>query len=331
LAISTARLPDIGTAPSHTPIAVCSQALLNVGDTQANWQRKLFKYGAGVIIGTHVLATILAVFVLALHAAHQPSGTSGALEGESSAAAHAPVVIIRGLLGFELVSLAIGFCVHQILHLTHACDRWAMSRLVAEVARSVQAFGGVHVYLEHLFALPFPAELRPLLRTINVLHLRSARTDKAPWEEKRKTYVEMRLTSPIGQIEYYTRNASRAAHWLKFYQWTFFVCSLGAILSTATKLALIHRDDEHVKAALGGLAIALPVLAVAALSLAAAMDLEARKHTYGEMLEFLHEQKNRLNQAPTERDFVRLLLETESRLLGETTNWHSRRSFTGVA
>ena len=48
-------------------------------------------------------------------------------------------------------------------------------------------------------------------------------------------------------------------------------------------------------------------------------------------LEFLKEQVHHLHEAGTESDFQRLLIETESRLLGEIANWYSRRAFTGVA
>ena len=85
------------------------------------------------------------------------------------------------------------------------------------------------------------------------------------------------------------------------------------------------------KAVLGFFGVVLPVVAVAALSLAAANDLEARSHTFSEMHSFLVEQSRRLADAHSEREFSNLLTETESRLLGETATWYSRRSFTGVA
>ena len=344
-----------------------------LGDAQANWQRKLFKWVASIIIGTHVLATILAVIVLASHVTKDHTTvnpTMSVADDETPASAkHVEKrrarpdlweAVIPWLLVLELASLLVGFGVHYFLHHSHACDRkvtraannaasrqcetysraqwWAMSRLAAEVARSVMAFGSVHVYLEYLFALPFPSALRPLLRTINVLHLRGARRDSADWESKRNRYVAMRLTGEEGQINYYRNTAARARRWLHLFQWTFLVCSGDAIAAMFVKLLVIavnryldHDNPAVVTGTLGGLAITLPVLAVAALSLAAAMDLEARKHTYAEMLAFLEEQKDRMNQAATERDFVRLLLETESRLLGEIANWFSRRSFTGVA
>jgi hypothetical protein len=72
------------------------------------------------------------------------------------------------------------------------------------------------------------------------------------------------------------------------------------------------------------------VLAVAALSLAASLDLEALVHTYSDILAFLEKQEGWLTEAVSEREFAKLALETESHLLGETATWASRRSFKGV-
>jgi hypothetical protein len=67
------------------------------------------------------------------------------------------------------------------------------------------------------------------------------------------------------------------------------------------------------------------------MSLAAAFDLEARLHTYEEMVRFLESQRRWLAEACTEFEFASLVRETESRLLGESVTWYSRRAFTGVA
>ncbi len=45
----------------------------------------------------------------------------------------------------------------------------------------------------------------------------------------------------------------------------------------------------------------------------------------------LKAQRPLLQQTESPREFVSLLQETESRLLGEVAGWYSRRSFTGVA
>ena len=76
----------------------------------------------------------------------------------------------------------------------------------------------------------------------------------------------------------------------------FFLAALGAFVATSAKLTLLLGDwhtPHMVPLILGSLAILLPVIAVGALSRAASFDLEAR-------------------------------------LLGETANWYSRRSFTSV-
>ena len=74
----------------------------------------------------------------------------------------------------------------------------------------------------------------------------------------------------------------------------------------------------------------LPVRSVAALSLAASFDLEGRRHTYEEMLHAMETPRALIEGASSEREFVALVLQTETRLVGENVNWFSRRAFTGV-
>lgn len=104
---------------------------------------------------------------------------------------------------------------------------------------------------------------------------------------------------------------------------------------TAAKLTLLlnhlHGSEASLLKVLGTLAVALPVLAVAALTWSAALDTEARLHTFTETLEFLEEQLVAIREARSGYEFNRLLLETETRLLGETASWFSRRSYIGVS
>ena len=88
---------------------------------------------------------------------------------------------------------------------------------------------------------------------------------------------------------------------------------------------------ELMTTASGFLAIVLPLVAVAALSLAGAHDFDARAATYRDMHTFLRSQKARLTKAATQHELARLVLETEYRLLGETVTWYSRRLFAAVA
>lgn len=148
----------------------------------------------------------------------------------------------------------------------------------------------------------------------------------------------MRKPSKNAQIPYNQGTNARAASYLKLAQHVFYTASFTAVLAALAKL-LTKCDCLSVSDAfkaplisgLGCIAIIFPVLAVAALSLAAAFDLEAKSHTSEEMVAFLEGQARLLENATTSREFAKLLIETESRLLGETVNWYARRSFVGVA
>lgn len=317
-AIAAATLPEKAPVTREPDIADFARGLKDLGSGQAKLEKTLFKIAALIIILAHVAATLLAVLALKL---------SGA--------------IIPWLLGIELVLLGAGFCIHLFLHNTHRVERWALSRLAAEVARSVTSIGPFHIYLEHFFSLPFPPSLRPLLRTISDLHLRStAATKRDSWEPMRDSYVKHRLLSPEhkAQIPFNQDTYRRADFWLKIARRTFAIASPAAFCSTLLKLLTLcgwitsdHDFSHALSSVFGILAIMLPVIAVAALSLASAFDLEAGRATSEEMLEFLNEQKVLLENASSHCEFSRLLIETESRLLGETVNWYARRSFVGVA
>jgi hypothetical protein len=302
-------------------------ALKSFGTRLADTKRNFFKNIAGLIIGAHLLATICAVIAVILKDVSE--------------------VTITLILGIEVILLASGFIIHQYLHHSHACRIWAISRVIGEIARSVQAVGRHHLHLSYLFHLPFPRSLNPLLHTLNVLHLifsnPSARDD---WQRNRNEYLHKRLSDPQGgQMEYNRVTKVRAARQLKRAQLTFLTCSIVALAATLLKIAISSAGvamllpDIGISAgmiigiskAAGFLAIVSPVLAVGALSLAAAFDLEARLHISEEMLADLEDLDKWMADATSEREFTRLLLETEARLLGETATWYSRRSFTGVA
>jgi len=312
--IECAGPPPDGQPDHPVGIVEFTSALKAIASTQARWQRRLFQWIAFVIIGTHVVATVCAL---------------GALKMYGTAA-------IPWLLGAELALLATGFGVHRYLHGSRACQEWAMSRLVAEIARSSDAVGTLPVHLGYLFVLPFPEDVRGMLKTINVLHLRRARSAAAaPWEPTRDGYVESRLGL---QSQYHRSTQDRAGRWLRTAHWAFIGFSTAAFVATLAKL-LVHLagipvPDEHtplVESALGFAAILFPVLAVSALSLAAAFDVEASFHVSSDMTAFVTAQAQRLRDAASPREFATLLLETERHLVGETAIWYSRRAFTGVA
>jgi hypothetical protein len=186
-----------------------------------------------------------------------------------------------------------------------------------------------------------------------VLHLAEVQTRSTPaWTETRDRYVRERIEDRgSGQLPYYTRSTRQAEGWLHLAHRAFFVASLLAFAATLLKLILVSisadsNDPSHLSksataaievieviAAIevaGFLAVILPLLAVAALSLAASVDLEAQVKTYRKMVHDLQVQKQLLTNAASERAFVSQALETERQLVGETLAWYWRRSFTSV-
>lgn len=295
------RLPDAGLYTAH---------LKSHASKVAESHQGFFKAAAFTIIGTHILATVCAVLTLKFHSKLSHSAS--------------------WFMGTELLLIGTGFWIHHRLHRREAGQQWASARLLAELARSVSALGRQHLQPDYLFQLPFPDRFQSLLHTLNVLHLAS--TDHhadEPWQERRDDYLARRLDGANGQIAFYTGKSTHAAKWLHWAHTAFNSFSIGAFLTVGCEILLPHGGNESLL--LGPLAILLPVLAVAALSLSAAFDLEARKHTFSDMLVFLNRQRHLLIHASSEREFRHLLLLTESRLLGETVNWFSRRSFTGIA
>jgi hypothetical protein len=305
-------LCDPGGYPAdRVTLADYGSCLMAAASRQAMARQRLFSVSAFVIIGSHVLATACAVSALTLH--HH---------------------LLAWLLGLELVLLAGGFALHQYMHHARAVQRWSFSRLAAEIARSVQATARVPGDLAYLFWLPLPLSLRPLLRTLSVLHLVEDRQATGDWPSARNAYVENRIDT---QRQYYRRDAIRSRRRLRLARFTFLAGSVTAFAATLAKV-LLHShvvadplgDEQFSATALGTLAILMPLVAVAGLSLAASFGLEARVHTYAEVADFLEHQEKRLRAARSQREFTSLVGETEARLLGETATWYARRSFTGV-
>ncbi len=283
---------------------------------QAGRKQRLFKIAAAMIIVTHIAATLLAALALSMH----------------DYFSHRVVV---GILLVELALLVAGNAIHFWIHHSRTVQAWAISRVISELLRSLDSIGTRHLYLEHLFRLHLPYRYRPLLRTLSVLHLKSTwpSRDQA-WQPQRDRYIRQRFEDPVnGQPRFFEQALHEDRRTLKTCQRVFLICSVLAMLATLSKVLLLgnHDDDPIWLAIAGGLAVALPVLAVGGLSWAAAVDCEARVDAFGEVQQFLKRQRPHLEQAASGREFDRLLLETETVLLGEITNWYSRRSSKGVS
>ena len=202
--------PKLSGIPNAMDFCV---AVKNYASDKAKQHQALFKYAALIIIGTHAAATVLAV--------------AGLKAG-----------FLPWLLASECLLLLAGFVTHQYLHRAHATQVWAMARLVAELVRSVAALKGMSGHLAYLFYLPLPSSLRPLLRTLNVLHLRDARALTAvSWRQRLDEYIGYRFENQhSGQIPYYKARLEHAKFWHTLASATFVVGSGLAIVATLGEL-----------------------------------------------------------------------------------------------
>lgn len=234
------------------------------------------------------------------------------------------------LLSAEILALIAGFGMHLRLHHSKAAWIWASSRLVAELLRSIQALHPRHVYLEHLFHLSLPDRFRAFLRTLNVQYLCSTHLyDSHSWTQHQVDYQTHRIRNQIST--YYSLRLKKETFKKKIYEIIFYLSAGAAMLATIGKLLwkseLLQFSGvfAFLPSWLGPLAIILPMLGVAGLSWAAALDYEARVETFREAHDFLQTQEGIIGRADTAAEYDRLLLETETVLLGEVTNWFSRR------
>lgn len=285
-----------------------SRELGKFAGNEAKRHQRLFKFAALIIILTHVVATIIASYGLAIHKAQE----AGVPESQGF---RGPAAM---LLVCEFGLLAWGFVKHNQLYDKQTVEQWATSRLVAEVARSVTAVREVRGYLQHLFHLPMPETLRHLMRTLNFFHLQETqKLGPQDWEKRRANYIYDRLNTSRkkekekkgdGQIRYYYRQQVIEGQWLESLHDVFSYASRCAIVFVLIKLGLTACHDhpwEGLENFLGFLTIVLPIIAVAALSLAASFDFEARRHTYREMVAALRQKRVHLRAALTEKNFPR--------------------------
>lgn len=323
------RLPAAVQAPDGAPplpaqpwpsVPAYAEALKARASLRAGRRRIGFEQATLIIIGTHVVATLLATLVNGL----MKDGVAGKL-----------------LLLLEMALLGWGLYRHHQLHHENHTEDWAMARLCAELARSVLAYRRLQGSLQHLLALPVPPELKPVLRTLNVLQLCQLRhAPRTDWAHERDRYVALRLGGEAGtvrltgseQIDYYDAGQRRAERLVKRSSDIFSVLSVVALAATTVKLAWKLAGVQGAPIDWAGLAaVVLPVMAVGAMSYAAALDAEARAHTFQQMQLFLRGCKLRLQGARSPREVAALAAETEARLFGETVLWYSRRAYTSVA
>lgn len=306
------------------PLPEYADRLRRHGTERAGLRRRTFRNAALVIIGTHVVATVLAAIALRFDLLAPWLG----IGGTTASAVVVAVVLV------ELALLASGLYIHGKLHRDESALDWATSRLCAEVARSARAYSPLPFAIGYLQTLPFPQELLPLLRTLNVLHLDSRPGHDGDLQRLIAHYCQSRLTDPkTGQGPYFETQRTRADAWFRRLSGAFTVFSATTMALIGVKLLqkYLGVHDELFVTPVGVLGVWFPVLAVGAMSFAAALDYDARRHTFAEMTRIIGQHQRRIEAAQSLRELALLVSDLESRLLGEALSWYSRRVFASVA
>lgn len=296
-------LPPSGDAPAPArageppPVLIEFMRKADIAATQGAPQ---FRRLVGSTVLLHVAATLVAVAAL-VYDWHW-----GGL----------PWIKLLCLLGATGVAILLGW--------KHTHGHWLQQRLVAEVCRSAISAWGLPRSLDFLSRLPV-GELRPLVRSIGVLHQRGLRGPGFDLPHFKARYLEKRIA---GQLNYYQRQESRSAPLWRRLRAAFWVATVLAIGSTAA-YALSHTFHfvgvpvEFEALVFKLLPICLPVLAAGSISFISINDLQRRVARYREMQAVLHHCRTQVAVTHSWNSVAKAVSETEHALLNEVVEWHS--------
>jgi hypothetical protein len=210
----------------------------------------------------------------------------------------------------------------------HSLGNWVRCRLAAEFCRSALATWGLP-RASTLFEETHVPEARGLMRTLQVLHTRSAAAKPVAMEIFKKRYLEKRIDD---QLDYYRRQEMRALPQFSRLKIGFWIATVLALGCTLT-YAIAHTMHASVPAGVTNtvfyfLPISLPVVAASFISLISINDLQRRVARYREMQLMLTDSRKRVDFCQTWNSLERIVLRTERAMRQEMLEWHSITSFT---
>ena len=293
----TGEMPP-AAQPGEPPPALVE--FMRKADFAATRGAPQFRRLVGSTVLLHVAATLLAVAAL-VYGWHSPL---------------LPWMKLLCLLGATGVALFLGW--------QHSHGQWLRQRLVAEVCRSAISAWGLPRALDFLERLGI-GELRPLVRCISVLHVRSIQTPGFSLPQFKERYLEKRI---VGQLNYYRRQELRAAPLWRRLRAAFWIATVLAIASTAAYAVAYTVHAENVPAAAEQLVfqlfpICLPVLAAGSISFISINDLQRRVARYREMQAVLERCRRQVALTHSWNSVAKAVSETEHALLNEVVEWHS--------
>jgi len=254
------------------------------------------------IIRLHLAATALAIagLVLAVH------GT-------------ADHVLSLVKLGALAACLVLAWRHRQCHH------EWINSRMAAEICRSYLALWPMRRRGAH-FPTPSPDESSGLVRSLQMLW-RLDRQSEVSFDEARELYATGRVRH---QLEYFDREYKadgRHAARLQAIAVTATVASL-VFISLALLISL-KSDKSPLYKPVKLLAVVLPLIPPAALSVVVANDLARRAARHGDVTDRLRRAQRRLELCRTWPSLWRQAMETEDLLMREVAEWHALARYAG--
>ncbi len=206
-------------------------------------------------------------------------------------------------------------------------QKWVRCRLAAELSRAVLATWGMPRKTALFEDINLP-EMRQLVRSLHVLHVRATEGHRPNLDTFRQQYRRARIDDQLG---YYRRRLSRAGPQLRRLRLGFALSTVLAIVFTAL-YAFAH--SFHVEGVpswfemLGFyfLPIVLPVVAAAFISFISINDLHRRVARYREMCHVLEATHKQIIVTQTWHSLEQLVRKTERALIQEVLEWHTLMS-----
>lgn len=224
----------------------------------------------------------------------------------------------------KLLCLAGALAVALALRYTGAHHHWIRCRLAAEVARSALATWGLPRKSPLFQELDIP-EVRPLMRSLHILHIRASAAQPVPMRDFKRLYMENRIGD---QLRYYRKQLKRALPQLVRLRAGFWTATVLAIVSTAAyALDMLPLPERGVQLVYYFFPISLPVVAAACISLISVHDLHRRVARYREMEHLLESSRKQVAYSQTWNSLEHVVLRTEHSLIQEVLEWHSITSF----
>ncbi len=228
-------------------------------------------------------------------------------------------------LGIEVVALVLALAL--TFPQRHAHDAWIRTRFEAEMCRSFLAIWNLTRRIGQLprFAYPWSRRLYRNLRIAWYLDRKAALS----LSDARDRYLKTRVQD---QADYFRKNYSRATRRVLALKRSAQTATVGAILMglVALGLSVFSRSKPpgvYLSAKL--LALLLPLVNAAALSIMVANDLGRRATRYRQMADVLDSAAERLETTQTWPGLWRIVTETEEVLLQEVSEWQTVTQVTG--